>query len=55
VLDAEFYRGLKVFVALETVDLRKSFNGLEALVGERLARTCGKERSLSLAIGGTRG
>ena len=27
---------LKVFVALEPVDLRKSFNGLEGLVGERL-------------------
>jgi len=31
-----FTGGLKVFVALETVDLRKSFNGLEALVSERL-------------------
>src|ERR1700744_5360684 len=27
----------KVFVALEPVDLRKSFNGLEGLVRERLA------------------
>lgn len=31
-----FTGGLKVFVALEPVDLRKSFNGLEALVSERL-------------------
>ena len=31
-----FTGGLKVFVALEPVDLRKSFNGLEGLVGERL-------------------
>ena len=28
--------GLKVFVALEPVDLRKSFSGLEGLVSERL-------------------
>jgi transposase len=31
-----FSGALKVFVALETVDLRKSFSGLEGLVGERL-------------------
>ena len=31
-----FTGGLKVFVALEPVDLRKSFSGLEGLVGERL-------------------
>lgn len=31
-----FTGGLKVFVALEPCDLRKSFNGLEALVTERL-------------------
>jgi transposase len=31
-----FTGGLKVFVALEPVDLRKSFNGLHALVNERL-------------------
>lgn len=31
-----FTGGLKVFVALEPVDLRKSFNGLEGLVNERL-------------------
>lgn len=31
-----FTGGLKVFVALEPVDLRKSFNGLEGLVSERL-------------------
>ena len=31
-----FSGSLKVFVALEPVDLRKSFNGLEALVSERL-------------------
>ncbi|MEO7317658.1 MAG: IS66 family insertion sequence element accessory protein TnpB [Chthoniobacteraceae bacterium] len=31
-----FAGALKVFVALEPVDLRKSFNGLEGLVGERL-------------------
>lgn len=31
-----FTGGLKVFVALEPVDLRMSFNGLEGLVGERL-------------------
>ena len=28
--------GLKVFVALEPVDLRKSFSGLEGLVSQRL-------------------
>jgi transposase len=31
-----FTGGLKVFVALEPCDLRKSFNGLSALVSERL-------------------
>src|SRR3712207_4222721 len=31
-----FTGGLKVFVALEPCDFRKSFNGLEALVRERL-------------------
>ena len=31
-----FAGSLKVFVALEPVDLRKSFNGLEGLVRERL-------------------
>ena len=31
-----FTGGLKVFVALEPCDLRKSFNGLQALVSERL-------------------
>lgn len=31
-----FTGGLKVFVALEPCDMRKGFNGLEALVGERL-------------------
>jgi transposase len=31
-----FTGGLKVYVALEPCDLRKSFNGLLALVGERL-------------------
>jgi transposase len=31
-----FTGGLKVFVALEPCDLRKSFNGLYALVSERL-------------------
>ena len=31
-----FTGGLKVFVALEACDLRKSFNGLQALVSERL-------------------
>ena len=31
-----FTGSLKIFVALEPVDLRKSFNGLEALVSERL-------------------
>jgi transposase len=32
-----FTGGLKVYVALEPCDLRKSFNGLEGLVRERLA------------------
>jgi transposase len=32
-----FSGGLKVMVALEPVDLRKSFNGLQALVSEKLA------------------
>jgi hypothetical protein len=39
--------GLKGFVALEPCDLRKSFNGLEALVRERFAgdvRTRGMSR-----------
>ncbi len=31
-----FTGGLKVYVAVEPVDLRKSFNGLEALVSQRL-------------------
>ena len=31
-----FTGGLKVFVALEPVDLRKSFSGLEGLVSEQL-------------------
>lgn len=31
-----FTGGLKVFVALEPVDLRKSFSGLEGLVSARL-------------------
>jgi transposase len=31
-----FTGGLKVFVALEPCDMRKSFNGLHALVSERL-------------------
>lgn len=31
-----FTGSLKIFVALEPVDLRKSFNGLEAVVSERL-------------------
>ena len=31
-----FSGGLKVFVALEPVDLRKSFSGLEGLVSKRL-------------------
>ena len=31
-----FTGGLKVFVALEPVDLRKGYNGLEGLVSERL-------------------
>jgi transposase len=31
-----FTGGLKVFVALEPCDFRKSFNGLEALVRERI-------------------
>lgn len=31
-----FTGSLKIFVALEPVDLRKSFDGLEALVSERL-------------------
>lgn len=31
-----FTGGLKVFVALEACDLRKSFAGMQALVSERL-------------------
>ena len=31
-----FTGALKVFVAVEPCDLRKSFNGLQALVSERL-------------------
>jgi transposase len=31
-----FTGGLKVFIALEPCDMRKSFNGLHALVSERL-------------------
>ena len=33
-----FTGGLKVFIALEPCDLRKSFNGLHALVSERLGQ-----------------
>lgn len=37
-----FTGGLKVFVALEPCDMRKSYNGLEALVSERLKESvCG--------------
>lgn len=46
---------LKVFVALEPCDMRKSFDSLHALVVERLAenrRAGGGRRSLELAATG---
>ena len=39
-----FTDGLKVFIALEPCDLRKSFNGLYALVSERLAQATGTSK-----------
>ena len=50
-----FTGSLKVFVALEPCDMRKGFNGLHALVTERLGRTRGRDRSLCLAIGAEAG
>ena len=41
-----FTGGLKVFVALEPCDLRKSFDGLEGVVRERLREDPRTERSL---------
>jgi transposase len=42
-----FTGGLKVFVAVEPCDLRKSFNGLEGLVRERL---CEEPRAGALFV-----
>ncbi len=42
-----FSGSLRVFVALEPCDMRKSFNGLEALVADRL-RECVKDGALFL-------
>ena len=41
-----FSGSLKVFVAVEACDLRKSFNGLHALVTERR-----KQRGMGRAVG----
>ena len=40
-----FTGSLKIYVALEPVDLRKSFNGLEALVSERLIVAVDRRKS----------
>jgi hypothetical protein len=40
-----FSGSLQIFVALEPCDLRKSFEGLYALVSERLGEDPGRERS----------
>jgi hypothetical protein len=50
-----FTGGLKVFVALGPCDLRKSFNGLHALVRERLGEDPRQGRSSSSPTGGARG
>jgi transposase len=50
-----FTGGLKVFVALEPCDPRKSFNGRHALVSERLGEDPRQGRSSSLPTGGGRG
>ncbi len=42
-----FSGSLKVFVAVEVCDLRKGFNGLHALVTERL----GRQRHLFFPLG----
>ena len=42
-----FSGSLRVFVALEPCDMRKGFNGLEALVADRL-RKCVKDGALFL-------
>ena len=42
-----FSGSLRVFVALEPCDMRKSFNGLEALVANRL-KECVKDGALFL-------
>ena len=52
---AEFHRTLRIFVALESCDMRKGFNGLLALVSERLGKMYAGERSSSLPIVGIRG
>jgi transposase len=44
---------LKVFVALEACDMRKGFNGLNALVTERLGEDPAAALSLSSATGAT--
>lgn len=46
-----FTGGLKVFVALEPCDMRKGFNGLQALVDERLKE---EVRSGALFVFGNR-
>jgi transposase len=46
-----FTGGLKVFVSLEPCDMRKGFNGLAALVGERLKE---EVRSGALFVFGNR-
>jgi hypothetical protein len=49
-----FTGGLKVFVALEPVDLRKRASaGWKAWSASASAKTCGRVRSLSSPTGGT--
>ena len=41
-----FSGSLKVFVALEPCDMRKGFNGLHALISERLVSAGGQNQPL---------
>jgi len=36
-----FPAGFKIYLAVEPVDMRKQYNGLWALAGEKCQRTCG--------------
>jgi transposase len=50
-----FAGSLRVFVALEACDMRKGFDGLHALVTERLGRIPRRARCLHSPTGGARG